>query len=375
MALLASCGGGSAPTAPVITPPVTPPAASPFTIVAAGIDSLTDGTVTSWRTYFAQNVRGGLGDGGPGWLSVTSPGGGGNKVTNEGARLTLTGNLVPFNIASPDARLSIDGYGASTAAAAAGTGFSLRPATYWKQARLYYLKQPGGGTMRCGNGSIAVASGTLIDTAATANDLGAVDIFYAAAAGGDSFGCGAMTGKIAVYGALVTLDRGLVMADWAGSGRQLQEVAAQDSTMRRKWFAAIKPDFYLLNGGINDDCHMRSATLFEADLRMIVGDIAAASSATKQIMVQPNDKQNDDPGGILCADYVAARMRVAADTGYPFADIRSIFGTYPQANAAGLMEDTTHPNGQGNRLIGAFLAKATGLASTAPDPGPTPYPM
>lgn len=389
-------GGGSAPTvvpvttvsAPVVSPPVvTPPAVAPpvvtpppaaapvptpaagppdgLVLIAAGIDSLTAGSGDTWRKFFVEKVRGRYGDGGPGYAAFTP-----TAASDQGATLTLTG-LTDFNIDSADGKLSVDGLGASTAAGGGTAAMTWLPPGKWAQARIYFLKQPGGGTMRCGNKSDAAAVLPTIDTAAAGLGLGHVDVAVGTGVEGRNFGCSNITGKVTLFGALVTLKPGLAMASWAVVGRSLLQVAAQDSALRRAWFAELKPHSYFINAGTNDDYY--DGPVFDRYLRTVIGDIRAASPSTRVYIVQPNETFISRDPNSRFFPFAASRVAVATDFLTGYIDNRIVLGSYEQALAAGYMADNTHLNAAGQRLVGLYAAKQSGLETDLPDPGATPY--
>ena len=334
--------------------------------MAGGIDSLTAGGGETWRKFFIEQVRGGLGDGGPGYGAFAQ------EIAGEsGATMTLAGSVTAFKIGSAEGKLSIDGYGVSTAAADASASITWHPGSAWQQARIYFLKQPGGGKVRCYNGSQDAAAATATDTEASDYGLGYIDVGRGADVAGQSFVCSGFTGKVALFGALVTLKPGLVMASWAEGGRSLATVSTQSSPMRRAWFAEFKPKYYFLNAGTNDNGSPPAQ--FEVYLREFITDIQIASPATIIYMVQPNETANSHESYSNYFEFVTVRQRVAASLNIRFVDNRSVLGDYAQAVASGYMSDNTHPNGAGEKRVGVNFAEITGLKTDTPDPGFTSY--
>lgn len=353
---------------PVVAPPVATPAAGPpdgLVLVAAGIDSLTAGSGDTWRKFFVEKVRGRFGDGGPGYAAFTP-----TAASDQGATLTLTG-LTDFGIDSAEGKLSVDGLGTSTAAGGGTAAITWLPPSKWAQARIYFLRQPGGGTMRCGHKSDDAAVLATIDTAAASLGIGHIDVGIGTGVEGRSFGCSNITGKVTLFGALVTLKPGLAMASWAVVGRSLLQVAAQDPAMRRAWFAELKPQYYFINAGTNDDYY--DGPVFDGYLRAVIGDIRTASPATRIYIVQPNETFISRDPNSRFFPFAASRIAVATDFLTGYIDNRIVLGSYEQAITAGYMADNTHLNGAGQRLVGLYAAKQSALESDLPDPGPTPY--
>ncbi|WP_454726675.1 MULTISPECIES: SGNH/GDSL hydrolase family protein [Cupriavidus] len=359
-------GSPANPADPSTNPPTNPPpggaGAQAHTLVLAGIDGLTAGAHGStWRTYFLEATRGGLGDGGPGYLPFDDP------------AATRTADLHRLHIHDAMGRLSLDGRGIAVAAGTGTAAFALTPPGLWSSARLFYLGQPGGGSMQCQT-TAAGAAGQTVQTAAATNTLAWIDLPYQPAAGGGGVGvgCSQITGKVTVFGTLFSLgSAGIQLANVGRRGRHLAAVAAQDSDMRRQWFAALKPAAYLLNGGLNDR-YARTAQQHESDLLAIVQDIVAASPATRILVVQANETRDWQVSGL--AAFAPRKQSVAAQTGAAYVDLRALLGAFAQATASGYMADDDHPGEAGNRLIGPYLADQLGLRSLLPDPGPTAFP-
>ncbi|WP_454733044.1 MULTISPECIES: SGNH/GDSL hydrolase family protein [Cupriavidus] len=362
----APVAGNPANPANPANPPSTPPPggadAQAHTLVLAGIDGLTAGAHGStWRAYFLAATRGGLGDGGPGYLPF------------DDLAATRTADLRRLHIHDPMGRLSLDGRGIATDAGTGTAAFSLTPPSLWSSARLFYLRQPGGGAMQCRTTNAGDA-GQAVQTDAAANTLAWIDLAYQPAAGGGGVGvgCSQITGKVTVFGALFSLGSlGIQLGNTGQRGRRLAAVAAQDSDMRRQWFAALKPAAYLLNGGLNDR-YSRTAQQHESDLLAVIQDIVAASPATRILVVQSGETRDWQVSAL--AAFAPRKQSVATQTGAGYVDLRALLGSFAQATASGYMADDEHPGDAGNRLIGPYLADQLGLRSLLPDPGATAFP-
>jgi lysophospholipase L1-like esterase len=344
---------------PTPTPTPTPTTGGPnlanYTVVAVGIDSL------SWSLfpyYWGGYMRGEYGDGGLGYQAFTA-----DSSEFSGSRFNVSG-LAEFKIEDPEGAFSADGTGL-TATNASGATFSVTPNRQWNNVRIYFKRQPGGGSLLC----YTHDGGTMtrINTAGTAIQLDSVDLKYEGSASGEGLRCFDINGKVTVFGGLFSRsDRGVLFIHMARPGRTLALVAAQDSSFRRQWFAAFQPKWFVLNGGMNDR-GVATPDQHEANLKLVVNDAKAGSPSTKIAIVQ-SAEPGDDKRSFYNA-YVPRQKSAADATGALYIDLRTQFGTYEQASARGLMGDLIHPSSEGYRLTAEYIGKQTGLYTDKIDPG------
>ena len=304
-----------------------------YTIVVAGIDSLTDGVLgTDWRRYFRQATIPRLGDGGPGWASFSKRG-----VEDHGATFTYTG-FRPFHLGSAQGAMSLDGEGIVTTR---GGSLSWSEPGSWRRARIYFLPGSESSALRCNDAQIGID--------------GTTGLAWADIPGPGRIECTAQ-GELVVFGALFLADRpGLVIVNMARSGRRLADVAAQDAGYRARWFAALGPDVFLVNAGSND-WREDTPAIHKADLRKLVGDAQSGAPAMKVFLVQPNA-----PGGDRTAEEhfanAIAKQELADELGIGLIDVEEKLGPYGVARHQGLIMDSVHPSDRGNRILGPYFAR------------------
>jgi len=340
--------------------------------LTAGTGTVGAGTYTNWRKYFEPVLRGRFGDTGPGWHSFSTTTAA-DKSVSFGATsmtsVTLTGTFGTY---------SLDGFGQYRAPGAAGVGnmdwnFNQK----WDTARVYYLKQPSGGSfgVRCSNTSDA--SITTVDTSNIDFDLGFVDIAYTGS-GAVALAFRNVGANVCIFGAFFSLTGvspiGLVSV--AEGGRKLSDVAAQNSSFRQKWLTAFAPTHALINGGMNDRGTTNAATHYN-DLNTIVTDIQSVLPACNITIIQSNEP-NDATGSASAINfnaYTAQKIALAELKELSYVDLRdALGGGYATANSKGLMLDGVHPNDKGNRRIARFISDHLGLPWLQKDPGKTPSP-
>lgn len=340
-------------------------------LILAGIDSLTDGAgASTWRSDFKKMLRGAFGDCGPGYhgfsLGVAVENGNGFGKTGGVQYVGLTDGVY--------GQYSLDGNGLYVLNGDGVTdNFSWNPGNYWTTARVYYLKQPGGGSFKVREDSNPASADVVVFTANPTIDLGFIDVPYS---GFNWHGLyfSALTGNVCVFGAMFTRagSQGVYLSNVATGGRRLQDVAAQNSAMRVKWFQALQPSHYLLNGGMNDRLD-RTPAQHAADLTTLVTDIQTASPTTNILMVQSNEPV--DHATSYFDAYYPQKVAVALAKKLPLLDLRRVVGNYAFASANGRMVDGIHPNAVANPMIAAAIAQACGIPSGMRDPGQTGYPV
>ena len=185
--------------------------------------------------------------------------------------------------------------------------------------------------------------------------------------------CVSITGDVAIFAGdfkLSSAPRGYRPGSLASGGRKLETIAAMNMTSRQQWMAALSPAVVVNNFGMNDRT-TRSAAQFQADLEAVTAANAAGAPNAVQVIVTPNE--SDDFSATNLDDYVAVRRSVARSRGAIYHDERSVLGSYANATAAGLMNDTIHPSLAGNRRRSRGLAVALGVPPGLADPGKTAY--
>lgn len=331
-----------------------------------GIDSLTDGAGgTDYHRYFKKIMRGCLGDGGPGLQFFDAV-----TAKNEGSSFG-TGGL--SSISENDGiyyPYSLAGKGMYSLAATSGF-INWMPKGAWETARVFYLKQSGGGTFNVGTNDMQPARYTTVDTAGSTNTLAYVDVVLGVGTAGRTLAVREGVGKLAIFGALfVNKPTGFLWGNIARGGRKLMDVAAQDSAVRRQWFNTLTPTHFLFNGGANDRT-LRNGVQHMADLNAVIDDVQAASPTTSILLIQHNQIANS--AGTYDAEHARAKIAVAKAKSIGYRDDKKFMGTYADAVALGLMFDGTHPSDKGNKIRAVNYAEDFGFSGGQADPGVTPY--
>ena len=338
-------------------------------IIIAGIDSLTDGASSSdWRRYIEPVLRGKFGDCGPGYHGF-------NNGTATDRSVTFALNSMSYNtITGPFGAFSIDGRGIYSAVDAPGLGtFSWQLSQKWDTCRVFYLKQPSGGTFKVRCTNVAIGDATLVNTSHTENDLGYLDISYVGT-GNIGISGTEIGANVCIFGALFTRTgiAPVSVLDMAAGGRTLASVAGQNSSFRRKWLTLLNPSHFLFNAGMNDRISTNAATHY-THLETVVNDFQAVVPNCNIAIVQSNDPT--DATITNFASYTSQKIALAKAKGLSYLDLRdALGGGYAYANSESLMADGIHPNDTGNRLIARSIADHLGLPWLAADPGRTAPP-
>lgn len=332
-----------------------------------GSDSLSAGAAGSTvRTTLNALGRANLGYGGPGYLSFDDDGATDYATPNSGVDWYHAGGTNTIAIADGIyGPYSLDGRGQYCRGGDGSGNFGFTPRGAWKRARVYYLKGIAG-SFKWRFGGTAEATATTITTTAGGLDLGYFDV-DGSVQGGSGLLFSNMTGDVAIFGAdFIWEEAGYRPANVSRGGRWLQDVAAQDSAFRRKWFAELKPVRYPINAGMNDRL-VRTAAQHYSDLTAIITDVQAAAPDCGITIIQSLDPA--DALTSFFSAYTAQKLRVADERKVGFLDLRRHFGRYADAVASGLMADPIHPDAVANQMIGQVLARQLGLAIGRDDPG------
>jgi lysophospholipase L1-like esterase len=169
----------------------------------------------------------------------------------------------------------------------------------------------------------------------------------------------AVSGVIHVVGWLTYNDAekeiSVLNAGWGGA----TAAAWNEGTQQLAPIPVIKslnPDLAIINLGINDGTPvdpLLSKDQFKSQIQNLID--AARSSGADVMLVAPNDGYPVDFGqryGVLGT----ALQEMAAEQSLAFLDLRTVMGTWAQANTAGLMRDAVHPNSAGYAVIAEAIA-------------------
>ncbi|WP_141232398.1 SGNH/GDSL hydrolase family protein [Pseudomonas fragi] len=332
----------------------------------AGYDSLTDGAGGSdWHRYFRKIMRGQLGYGGPGLQLFDN-----TVAAQEGAAFGVSG-MSPIVENGQNYTYSLGGKGVYAVAATGSAYLDWRPGSAWKSARVYYLKQPGGGTFNIGTSDQTVAAMVSVDTVSDSFGLGFIDVSIGSGSSGRGVAVRTVTGAVCLFGGLfINSDTGFLFGNIARGGRKLADVAAQDSLLRKQWFAALQPSYFLLNGGANDKS-TRTGAQHNADLTKIITDVQEVSPTTSIVLIQHNHIYGEET--TFLPEQALQKIAVAKAKGVGYFDVRRLLGSYVTANMGGYMFDGTHPSDKANRAIAGYYAEQIGFSANSADPGAASY--
>lgn len=338
-------------------------------------DSLTDGAAgSSWRPDFARSARGALGDGGPGFHLFSN----GQRV-DRGAGAGWS-SYAEFSIGDGSTWGGLF-YG-GLRSTADGASFSWDPASRWDEARLFYLKQPGGGTFLLSGPSTRPDARPTINTGTVnADGTGGAVTDYAIGSVVVPNATGAYNrldvvsnvGPVVLLGAdfkNTARPNGFRYGNLAIGGKTLAQFAAMRDDLRRQFYTQIAPAALAINLGMNDRGTANAAT-HQSQLTALMTATQEASPTTGVWVVQSNEP--GDAGSNNFLSYVAAKKAAAAARKAAYYDERTVLGDYTTANARGYMADGVHPNAAGNHRRANGLLTAMGIPAGAADPGADAY--
>ncbi|PZR32251.1 putative Ig domain-containing protein [Caulobacter segnis] len=314
------------------------------------IDSLTEGVSgSSYADSLMDRLRTAYGDGGPGL-----------QIFNNVAAATYTSGNVRF-LSGPSSspglvKYSINGRGVDISNADGRDSFGWKVGRAWDTATVYYLQQPGGGTLTvhgAGDGASVVVNTDgplMLKSISVRSDRGQSDA---------SLVFDGITGHVTLFGADFRLDHGgATFSNIGVGGSSLTNWSLLDSNFRKAWFAALSPEVYVFNAGMNDRGLLTEAQ-YRTLVRAVLDDLAAVSPNTKIILVGSNDIGSS--GQDYLAMYRTVLQQEAAARGGIYVNDMATLGTYVQASAAGLMLDKIHPNAAGNLARAGVYIETIGV--------------
>lgn len=133
----------------------------------------------------------------------------------------------------------------------------------------------------------------------------------------------------------------------------LSQHASLDDAWGRAWIEMLRPDVYILDGGMNDRL-TDDVALFGRNLNKVVSRWLSAGTADI-LLVRPNDSW--DAATSYLSHYDNVLVATALARGCAYIDDRAALGNYASAVAAGFMTDLIHPSPTGNaQRAAAYLA-------------------
>lgn len=328
--------------------------------IVCALDSLT--ATESYLDSFRAMIQTALGNGGIGYVAFNNTmmtketmsygTGGGSEKTNAN-----------FNPAADDPSTFAPSLYYLQYTSAAGLSMDLTDKNHiFTDAKVFYLKQPGGGTFNWRDGA-TTAGPIAVNTADTIKSLGIAARAGWPAQKNNLVRASSITGNVILYGAdLRNGSSGAVVHRVAQGGTKANQVANLDVSAYTAVIESLGCDLYILNAGMNDPND--TATVYEANIRHILDRVVAANPNAAILLLLMNE--TDAPSKNVVLETYRNSLQAVADTyGAMIWDERNVLGSYDQAVAAGLMQDGTHPNDIADPLRGAAIFNFLGGAALA----------
>lgn len=324
-----------------------------FIHFGAGIDSLTNGASGScWVDKFRERAYGEMGCGGLGYIGFDN-----TQIVEFGSWNT---NL-PTILGTEYEKYSLDAKGIYRNDTVGGDHLYLYFTNRnFKYAKLFYLKQPSGGSFQIRWTSDDPSTRVTIDTSNGDYDLGVYDLQNENnASRNGTIDLTSFSGNVVVFGVFLTNDDGIIVTKLGKGGDQFAKHANLDSTFRKKWLDILQFDYYLLNAGTND-AHIIDETTYDTMLHDYLQ--AFLDNTVNIILISPN-RFPDDIGNAMMAKFEQKLISYAKDNKCAFFSHYSLLGnTYADAVSYGYMGDGPHPNDFGNQKISNHWLDYFGLS-------------
>ena len=232
-------------------------------------------------------------------------------------------------------------------------------------ARIYYLKQPGGGTFNFHMATTSVSERLTIDTNSQYYQLGWTDIPIQT--GSETFlrvYASAVLGKVALYGILginnTPTTNSYEYSVFARSGVRLKDFTILSNAATDRYYKDIDPGIVIVNLGTNDVFNSTEeapigVSEYRSRMNMYINKIKGAKADTKIILLEPPEPKYLYSTGNLLEEYKDARREMAVANGWGYIDTPSNLGSYDNMNSISAMQDGIHPNSKGKSLIGLMV--------------------
>jgi lysophospholipase L1-like esterase len=280
-------------------------------------------------------------------------------------------NQLPFSY-SPDGR------GLYTTATVGNEAlyFNLDAELVVTKAKIYYLRQPGGGRFTISFSNTGAAGKLNVDTSAPTYSLGVAEVpipypFTHGSRINITTSAATIGAPVALYGVemlndLPEFEDGLTYNIFARSGSTTYE--HNDLIALPTYYTNIAPDLVIINLGTNDALYLNgiSATQFKSELLQYVDMIIAALPTVKIVIEEPNRSSiygDTSADGQLLLSYTAKRKEVAAErsANVQYLDMPKLLGGYEFMSESGYMHDALHLNNKGKYYKADIMFKALGF--------------
>lgn len=238
--------------------------------------------------------------------------------------------------------------------------------------RLYYLKQPNGGSFHVGYSNVGAGSRTVVNTQAPTPSLGILDMVVANPTDTIVLTVTTNDNKLAVYGMEFINEKkttGISYNILARAGVMLQSYNYLQANPA--YYAGFAPEAVFLNIGTNDalqDFSRLSREGFKYQMTIWMDQLRQTLPNVRVYIIEPNRSSiygtdaAGDGEGLLLEQYTAVRKEIVATyENCEYIDIPALMGDYEYFNESGFMYDALHPNALGKYNIARTIIKYLGL--------------
>ena len=315
--------------------------------IMAGMDSLTNGAGgSSWCNYFRDKAFAQLGCGGLGYIGLDN-----NTIGDFGSWGTTAPSV--YN------NKTYEQYSFDRKGIVMSNTHSLNLNFIDKDfdnCKIIYLKHPNGGSFDF-KWVVSGAATYKCNTNSATYDLGVVELNGNSAGANGKIGINNITnGEVVIFGVLCTSNNGGLLFSKIGKGGEpFKNHANLNSEFREKWLDILKPDYFLFNGGTNDEKTVQAneyGQLVEKYIRSFL------NKDIKVTLITPNNMINLT----YLPSYAPVLQQYAQNNKCSYISHAEVLGSYESAYARGLQLDGCHPNNFGNELIASYWLNRFGLS-------------
>lgn len=297
-------------------------------------------TNTAYRLFTPLRARflASSGISGPGYSSINT----GISGTTD---LTRSRSGTWTNVRSSTAAIGPDNAHATTTDTSAGAVYT--PATAVTTWLIHYLQQPNGGsfTYQVGSGSVITVNtaGTLayqiVSVSGSGTDALTLDVTVAGGAGV----------TIAGVEARATASGQVLMHKLGAGGARASHYAGMGAGYLEAAYGSLAPDVVIIALGTNDHAANAELADFKDQLGTIVTRVRTNAPLADILLLGTGP--NDTSALLPITDYIRQVYEVAVEQDCAFINLQAGFGTYSEALARGLFEDSVDPNTAGGLII------------------------
>ncbi|WP_020601313.1 hypothetical protein [Spirosoma luteum] len=303
-------------------------------LMAGLIDSHTDGAGgLSYVDYIRPKLRGAYGDGGLGFMPIENGPAGSEDVSFGKSSNMQYLSSYAFNTVPTTYALTGQGLSCSACSGTDSWSWGPRGSRTSQKIRLYYLKQPGGGSFKFGFGATSSSTYPTYQTDSTSAGIAWIELTPTV---DWSVAAASITGKVTFFALHYYNSTGVSFGRWATGGRKMQDINKLSSTFRQAWYNFLKPDALLIDALTNDRMTVTADTA-KTWLTTYTNDVKAGSPNTKVVMVhgvEPSDHAT------TYFDSYAAMKQTIPKTEY--LNLVDRMGGYTALTAGGYMLDGVH---------------------------------